>query len=280
MSKAKISVMEAVRAAGDFARANVRHVAGVLVAVLVLNIASGAAVRTPLGFFIGLAGFVIGVMANAALLRLALAGDHPGDPEFRIGPQGFQWGKPELRLLGAMALLVLFMLLAALFLFLIALVVAVATYSLGDPHAAMPSDYTQLPPNLQLAFSVLLLIFLLACVWVGVRLCLYPAATITEKKVQLFSTWHLTRGQFWPIFAALLTLFVPVLLLAMAVQAASAYPVVQGALAVVLNVGVTFGVAPMVIGLYAHLYRTLHPMAAPVAGAPSTSTLAGPWGSV
>jgi len=115
MSHPKVSVMEAVASAVHFAQANVRHVAGILALVMVANIAGDVVGGSAFGIALGSAITVlIGVIANGALLRLAFADEHPGDPEFRVGPQGFQWGKPETRLLGAVLLVFLFALLALL----------------------------------------------------------------------------------------------------------------------------------------------------------------------
>ncbi|MGC1300738.1 MAG: hypothetical protein WA840_00055 [Caulobacteraceae bacterium] len=280
MSNAKVSVMDAVRAAADFARTNVRQVAGVLGLVMALNIASSLTVRSPLGFLIGAAGFLASIMANAAMLRLAFADEHPGDPDFRIGPQGVQWGRPELRLLGAMGLLALFLLLAGLFAFIIAVVVTVAVMVTIDGHTPIPSDYSQLPTNVQLTLSVLLLIFLLAVIWALIRVCLYPAATVAEKRVQVFSTWALTRGQFWRILGALAMIFVPFFLLFTGAEALQGYPAVQTVLNVLLLAASTFVVVPMGVGLYAYLYRHLRHAPPPVVAQADSSALAGPWGSV
>ena len=279
MSNAKVSVRDAVRAAADFARSAVRQAGGVLCLVLVLNLAGGMTLRTPVGFFVGVAGFLAGVMANGALLRLAFADEHPGDPEFRLGPQGVQWGRTELRLLGAMALLALFLVLAGLFAFLIAVLVTVAMMVTADSHAPIPSDYSQLPVNVQLTLSVLVIVFLLAVAWGLIRLCLYPAATVTEKRVQLFSTWGLTRGHFWRILLAGAVIVGPFFLLFMLAESVRT-PVVTSVLGVLVLAVSAFVVTPMSVGLLAHLYRRLRRAPAPAAAPPTSSALAGPWGSV
>lgn len=281
MSNAKVSVMDAVAAAVHFARAHVRHVAGILALVMLANIAGDVVGRNAFGIAAGSAITVlIGVVANAAMLRLAFADEHPGDAEFRIGPQGFQWGKPETRLLGAVLLVFLFALLALLFLIVLVVIVAIATMALGHPGAPLPSAQTQLPQNAQIAISVMGTIFALAALWVAVRICLYPAATVTEKKVQVFSTWKLTHGQFWRILAAVALVLAPAILLACAIEVSNAFPAVQGVLTLVFAAVSAFVVGPMIVGLYAHLYRVLRPISVQMPQPSDSSALAGPWGSV
>ena len=45
--------------------------------------------------------------------------------------------------------------------------------------------------------------------YASVRLSLAPAATIARREVQVFSTWSLTKGQFWRIFLATLLIGLP-----------------------------------------------------------------------
>jgi hypothetical protein len=274
-------VMEAVASAVHFAQANVRHVAGILALVMVANIAGDVVGGSAFGIALGSAITVlIGVIANGALLRLAFADEHPGDPEFRVGPQGFQWGKPETRLLGAVLLVFLFALLALLFVIVLAVIIAIATMALGHPNAALPTAQTQLPQNAQVAISVMGAIFAFAALWVAVRICLYPAATVAEKKVQVFSTWRLTHGNFWRILATVVLVMAPAILLACAITVSTAFPAVQGVLTLVFAAVSAFVVYPMIAGLYAYLYRALRPVSIQMPTASDSSALAGPWGSV
>jgi hypothetical protein len=279
MSNTKVEVMEAVRAAAVFARLNVPKAAGALALVMVLNVAGGlTSGNIAAAIVLSVLGVLAGVMANGALLRLAFADEHPGDPEFRVGPLGLQFRRTELRLLGAIALVCFFVVLVFLFMLLLMVVVAIATMALGHASLPTPTAQTPLPPEAQAAVSVMLLVFFAMATWVLVRICPYPAATVAEKKVQVFSTWAMTRGAALQIFAAMMLLMVPIFALAMAVSAAHAFPAVQGALSLVFAAVGSFVVGPMLTGLYAHLYRTLRHGAPVTAPPPANGVAAGPWG--
>jgi hypothetical protein len=275
MSMHAMSVMEPVRAAIVFARANVTRVAGVLALLMLLNIGAIVLSRETASWLLFGLGLVVGLMAQGALLRLAFAEEHPGEKEFKVGPLGFQFGRPELNLLMALGLLVFLLSLALLFLLFLTFVFTIAAYGLGHASATPPAPGAKLPPEVQTIVSVLMFLFGLAVVWIGTRVCLYPAATVAERKVQVFSVWKLTDGRFWPIFAAILILAAPALLLEVAAMAVSA-PAIQLVLAFVSAAVNAFVEAPLLFGLYAVLYKKLRVAAAPtpvVGGAG-----AGPWG--
>lgn len=277
MSMHAMSVMEPVRAAIAFARANVMRVVGVLGLLMLLNIGAVVLSREITSWVLFVLGLVVGLMAQGALLRLAFAEEHPGEKEFRIGPFGFQFGRPELNLLLALGLLLFLMLLGLLFLLFLTFVFTIAAYGLGHASATPPAPGAQLPPEVQLIVSALMFVFGLAIIWVGVRVCLYPAATVAERKVQVFSVWKLTEGRFWPIFAAILILAAPALLLEMAAMSVTA-PGVQLALAFISAAVNAFVEAPLLFGLYAVLYKRLRAFAPAPAATVATAGAGGPWG--
>ncbi len=275
----KPPVMEVVRSAILFARTNVMKVAGVLALVMLLNVASEAA-----GGVIAIALTVVAtllgsLMANAALLRLAFADEHPGDPDFKIGPQGFQFGRPEVRLLGAIVLLSLFFFLAILFLLVLAFIFTIALVAAVHGQTVVPANAEQLPPDVRAMLSVLILLFGAAMLWAAVRVCLYPAATIADKRIQVFSTWRLTAGSWLRIFAAFLILLAPAIVLAALIKASQPYPAVQAGFAIVSAAVNAFVEVPLFCGLYATLYKALRTAGPAISrGDAGPAGLAGPWG--
>ncbi len=280
---AKAPILESVRAAIVFARASVPRVAGVLGLVMLLNVASDMAAGKAAAVLMLVATLLGSLMANAALLRLAFAEEHPADPQFAIGPQGFQFGWPELRLLGAIALLMLFAVLAILFLLLLAFIFTIALVVAVHGQTAVPTDAATLPPDVQAMLSLLILVFAAGLLWMAVRVCLYPAATIAAQRIQVFSTWKLTSGNWWRIFAAFVLLLLPAIVLAGFLEASQHYPALQAGFAILSAAVNAFVEIPLFCGLYAYLYKHLRgagpaPAIATPAGETPSTGLAGPWG--
>ena len=280
---AKAPVLESVRAAIVFARASVPRVAGVLGLVMLLNIASDMASGWAAGALTLVATLLGSLMANAALLRLAFADEHAGDPDFALGPQGFQFGRPELRLLGAIGLLMLLAFLAILFLLLLAFIFTIAMVVAVHGQTAVPTATTTLPPDVQAMLSLLILVFAMGLLWMAVRICLYPAATIATQRIQVFSTWKLTGGNWWRIFAAFVLLLLPAIVLAGFLEASQHLPPLQAGFAILSAAVNAFVEVPLFCGLYAYLYKHLRglspmPTVGPVPGQTPSPGVAGPWG--
>ena len=280
---AKAPVLESVRAAIVFARASVPRVTGVLGLVMLLNIASDMASGWAAGALTLVATLLGSLMANAALLRLAFADEHAGDPDFALGPQGFQFGRPELRLLGAIGLLMLFAVLALLFMLLLDVILTIALVVTVHGQTAIPSATSTLPPDVQIMLKLLTLVLALALLWAAVRVCLYPAATIATARIQVFSTWNLTEGNWWRIFAAFVLLLLPAIVLAGFLAASQHFPPLQAGFAILSAAVNAFVEIPLFCGLYAHLYKHLRgtappPAFHPVPGQTPSPGVAGPWG--
>jgi hypothetical protein len=279
----KISVQAAVKAAFDFAKINAPKTAGVLSIILFFDIAKVLApVQDATSIDVArLALSVIealfSVIAQGALYRLAFASEHAGDPEFRMGPLGLQWGKPETRLLGAKLLLYLLFFIAMLFLAIVLIMVlGVGMFVSGGGGTSLPSTAMASPPlNPQQASKVLLYFapLFVAVLYVYLRVCLFGPATVAERKVLVFSTWSLTRGHVWPIFGALFLISVPVgvlNLLAGLPDEPRTATIVIGLVTCV----VAFLIRPMFCGLYAYVYTALRTSAPTEAG----GVPRGPWG--
>ena len=152
-----------------------------------------------------------------AVLRLALGADHPDDPEFRLGSLGLQWRKMELRLLGAHLLLMVFVVILALLLGLAAAAPLMGVVMAKSP--SMNANLTQadleriLGPGGMQAINLASLAIQLVLMFVFTRLSLYLSATADRGKVSVLRTWKLTRGHFWQVFAALLVIGLPTVLI-------------------------------------------------------------------
>ncbi|NEX94092.1 hypothetical protein [Caulobacter sp. 17J65-9] len=282
MAQNKFGVLDAVGHAVLFAKANWKSAFGALTLVAVTT---GAAFAAP---YLGvpqmtlpavIASALAGCMAYGALYRRAFAGEHPGDVDFRTGPGGLQWGKPEWRLLGAgvclMAVIAALMLTA--FVVMVAIVLAggggpvLQGLSPGaSPEAVSEALVKVLGPQPSALLSLVVMAFFVLVLWLGLRLSLYQAAVVAEERITLFRSWTLTKGRFWLVFASTVLVSLPSLTasaVTTAVESALGTPGANGApvlpLGAVLAVSVLTALVaayvqlPLATGLYAQLYRRL-----------------------
>ena len=124
--------------------------------------------------------------------------------------------------------------------------------------------------------AVLGLALAAALIWVGIRVCLYSPATVAEQHVQVFSTWPLTRGLFWPILGAVVVLLAPALVLTLVEESWRASDAVGTGLAILVAAVNAFVELPLICGLYAHLYKRLR--VGPVLDETAPAAVRGPWG--
>ena len=118
-----------------------------------------------------------------------------------------RFGADELRQLGLVACLILVgvglylvMVLAA------AVIIGVSTVMMGRPHGiSATASLVSI-----LATFVAVLLGLAGMVFFWVRLSLASPITFTTKRINVFGSWSLTRGRFWPILGvqALVLLFI------------------------------------------------------------------------
>jgi hypothetical protein len=252
--------------------------AGVLSIILLLDIVGifapvSASVSPALLALQGLKA-LFGVIAQGALYRIAFANEHSGDPEFRMGPLGLQWGKPEMRLLGAHLLLFFLFFLGLLFWVMILIVSMGAGMFVSGTGAAPLAPTPEQASHMLAAFAPLFVIAL----GVFVRVCLYSAATVAERRIAVFSTWPLTRGHFWPILAMVVLLVLPVGVLNLLTAWSGAPRVVTAVIELATCVLDAFLIRPMYCGLYAHLYTALRTPAGGEVAASAGAAPRGPWG--
>lgn len=151
------------------------------------------------------AALVLYAVIWAAMNRVVFK---PGDPAFGY----LRLSSDELRQLGLLALIVAVSIIATVAIAVVAsaLVLVVAAAGGGaSPVMAIP-----------LVNAAALATF----VYFGVRFSLASALTFTSQRIDLFGSWRLTRGRFWPLLATYLIAFalnfvVLVLSLAIAVAA-------------------------------------------------------------
>jgi len=127
-------------------------------------------------------GLAVQCMMAAAVYRLILRHDDTRFGYLRLGVD-------EVRLMALTVICVLlFIVLMVLVTLGAALIMAVASFA-GQAVAIFIGSITEF-----------VLIGLL--VYLGVRLSLAPVATFAEKRITIFESWGLTRGQFWRLFGA------------------------------------------------------------------------------
>jgi hypothetical protein len=273
----KVPVLQSVRAAIEFRRLHWREVSGVLGAV-----ALGGAVTTAgqisgdrLAELLGNAFYMpTTVMACAALFRLAFRDEHPHDEEFHPGPQGFQWGRVEWRLVGVFFLVVFaFTIFAALFFFAMILVLAAAGLRNALSSQTPEAMLTALGPGGTLLITALGLGMLGSITYMAIRVSLAQAATVSRGRISVFETWRLTKGQFLPILGATVLILLPTLLASLVLsilvsalgQPAGENGVREVAMPLALVIGaipavvVAFVQLPLSVGLTAYLFRGLRP---------------------
>lgn len=162
----------------------------------------GGAAALNLAFF--MAAFVLYAMNCVSVTRQAL-GLRQGAASIH-----FALGWPEWRMFAAIIICVLL------------LATAMGVYvKLG----ALLSTIAGKLPLLAIAAEVYAILGLCAIVWLALRLFfLLPPIVVIEERVDFLRGWMLSRGNFWRIFAVMLAVTVPVILVQTAAIAAIAGP--------------------------------------------------------
>jgi len=96
----------------------------------------------------------------------------------------------------------------------IAMMVIAAAVFVGA-RAGLRAAAPQAPNAIPVMLAVL--VFLAGVLVIQVRLSLASAQTFATKSINLFGSWRLTRGQFWPVFATYLLTFVIYIVVAIVV---------------------------------------------------------------
>ncbi|MFN3878735.1 MAG: hypothetical protein ACK4MH_10200 [Brevundimonas sp.] len=153
-------------------------------------------------------GLVATLVLAGALGRIAITEDLPQARRLGLGPAGLQFGRPELRLLGAG-------LLCAVFLAMILSVVALALLALFgmaelNAQAIALRQWSAVGPVWKLALLALVTVFaLFAVVAFTVRLSLFAPATIGRGHMVSLQSMSIARGAFWPLLVGLIVMSAP-----------------------------------------------------------------------
>lgn len=164
----------------------------------------------------GLASLLAGVMADGALYRLGVGGVR-GAGALGLGVGGIQFGRPELRLMAANALIGLFLLMVIVAAGVVLAFVLNAVgledvewTSVGDLFALQGVD----PPWKAQLVSAFALGAALVIVFLVVQMSLFEAATIARKRIVSLDALALAEGNFLRLAAGLIVCALPSLALA------------------------------------------------------------------
>jgi len=197
-----------------------------------------------------LAAFGLSLVARGAVWRLALNQGRPG-------PGGLQFGAAEGRLAAVSALIGLFLGILVLLLVvgLLCLAYAAAAAGRGFDPANVATWAKAVDARGRLMVSVATVVGTGAIIVAAIRLSLAEAASVAGGKVQVLSSWGLTRGRVAAIAAGNLLLAVPVagvLLAKLAAMGANTGAIVWSVACAVVLAGVWL---PMHVGLMAYVYE-------------------------
>ena len=153
-------------------------------------------------------GLVATLVLAGALGRIAITEDLPQARRLGLGPAGLQFGRPELRLLGAGLLCAVFL---AMILSVVALVL-LALFGMAELNARAIElrQWSAVGPVWKLALLALVTAFaLFAVVAFSVRLSLFAPATIGRRHMVSLQSMSIARGAFWPLLVGLIVTAAP-----------------------------------------------------------------------
>lgn|GEM_PF-5330516 len=208
------------------------------------------------------AHLLAGAVAQGALFRLALN-------QSGVGPLGLQWRGLETRLLGLTLLTLLFFGVVVLVLtIVVASAIIGVSIAAGVPFQPTSPDWLA---EMGLIGGLILALVVIAAyvvfVWLAIRLSLAAAATAAVGRIQLLSTFPLTKGHVWRLLGSLLIVAGPVIVVALVNGAMTglsggAPGAASTGLAIVTGLLVAFVYLPAAAGLLVYLYRRLAPAGA------------------
>lgn len=208
------------------------------------------------------AGVIVTLVSTGALGREIVADDRSGALRLGLGPTGLQFGRPELRLLGAALLCTLFL---TLILCVVALVL-LATFGIAglDAEAIRLRNWAAVGPAWKLGLLALMTVgTLCAVVVLAARLALFIPATMARRHMVSLQSIALSRGVVGPLAVGLILTAAPSAVLLVATGAgwiAGAGAWIAWAAVLNLIQG------PLTLGYLGAAYRRLEPLS-PLEGA-------------
>ena len=158
------------------------------------------------------AAAVLGVVAVGALARLSITPSREAARAMGLGPLGLQFKGPELRLIGAALLCLIF--LAMIVSVLGVMVLAIAGGAELNVEAIQARDWAAAGPPWRLAVvggvvaGALIIPLVLA-----VRLSLFAHATLGRRQMVSLNSMGIAYGSFWPLLAGLIMTGLPKIIL-------------------------------------------------------------------
>jgi hypothetical protein len=150
----------------------------------------------------------LGVAALGALARLSITPDLRAARGLGLGPGGFQFGRPELRLVGATLLCLIF--LAMIVSVLGVIVLAIAGGAELNVEAIRARDWPAVgaPWRLAVVGAVVAGALIIPLV-LAVRLSLFAHATLGRRQMVSLNSMGIAHGSFWPLLAGLVVTSLP-----------------------------------------------------------------------
>ncbi|CAN5274396.1 hypothetical protein BH10PSE1_BH10PSE1_05030 [soil metagenome] len=161
-----------------------------------------------LGWAVTVVSLLVWLVAWSAVTRIGVAGGVEAARATGLGPQGFQIGRPELRLFGAVLLLSLFF---AIILSLLGLTALALFGAAGlNVEALKARDWAGVGPMWKLILLALIGVALIAApLALMVRVSLFAQATIARGRMTSLGATAMTNGSMWPLFAGLVMIAAP-----------------------------------------------------------------------
>jgi len=193
------------------------------------------------------------LIAIGALTRLSITTDGKQAKSLGLGPLGFQFGWPELRLVGAALLCLIFL---AMIIALLGLaVLAIFGVAELDVAAIQARNWAAVGPPWKLAIlAVIGLGAVMIPLLLAVRLSLFVPATLGRRQMVSLNSMGIAYGSFWQILGGLIVTTVPAIVLAVLLSSGVVGGVAAALVAKLVLIGLQL---PLTLSFLGAAYRRL-----------------------